>query len=62
MNKTCAKTGGRETLKDGIVSKLQRHIVSQRKLLISFFFLLVHFISHSVIFPHGHIIVTLNTR
>ena len=25
-------------------------------------FWLVHFISHSVIFPHVHIIVTLNTR
>ena len=34
MTKTCAKIGGRETLKDGIISKLQRHIVSQRKLLI----------------------------
>ena len=34
MTKTRAKTGGRETLKDGIVSKLQKHIVSQRKLLI----------------------------
>ena len=34
MTKTRAKTGGRETLKDGIVSKLQRHIVSQGKLLI----------------------------
>ena len=34
MTKIRAKTGGRETLKDGIVSKLQRHIVSQRKLLI----------------------------
>ena len=34
MTKTCAKRGDRETLKDGIVSKLQRHIVSQRKLLI----------------------------
>ena len=33
MTKTCAKIGDRETLKDGIVSKLQRHIVSQRKLL-----------------------------
>ena len=27
MTKTRAKTGGRETLKDTIVSKLQRHIV-----------------------------------
>ena len=34
MTKTRAKTGGRETPKDGILSKLQRHIVSQRKLLI----------------------------
>ena len=34
MTKTRAKTGVRETLKDGIVSKLQRHIVTQRKLLI----------------------------
>ena len=34
MTKTCAKTGDRETLEDGIVSKLQRHIVSQQKLLI----------------------------
>ena len=34
MTKTCAKIGGRETLKDGMISKLQRHIVSQRKLLI----------------------------
>ena len=34
MTKTYAKIGGRETLKDGIVSKLQRHIVLQRKLLI----------------------------
>ena len=34
MTKTGAKTGGRETLKDGLVSKLQRHIVLQRKLLI----------------------------
>ena len=34
MTKTLAKTGGKETLKDGIVSKLQRYIVSQRKLLI----------------------------
>ena len=34
MTKTCEKTGGRETLKDGIVSKLQRHIVWQQKLLI----------------------------
>ena len=34
MTKTCAKEGGRETLKDGIILKLQRHIVSQRKLLI----------------------------
>ena len=34
MTKTCAKIGGRETLKDGIVSILQRHIVLQRKLLI----------------------------
>ena len=33
MTKTRAKPGGRETLKDGIVSKLKRHIVSQRKLL-----------------------------
>ena len=36
MTKTHAKTGGRETLKDGMVSKLQRHIVTQRKLLIVF--------------------------
>ena len=34
MTKTCAKIGGRETLKDGIISKVQRHIVSQRNLLI----------------------------
>ena len=34
MTKTRAKTGERETLKDGIVSKLQRHNVSLRKLLI----------------------------
>ena len=34
MTKTCAKTGGRETLKDGVISTLQRHIVLQRKLLI----------------------------
>ena len=34
MTKTRAKTGGREMLKDGIVSNFQRHIVSQRKLLI----------------------------
>ena len=34
MTKTCAKTGVRATLKDGIVSKLQKHIVLQRKLLI----------------------------
>ena len=34
MTKTLAKTGGRETFKDGIVFKLQRPIVSQRKLLI----------------------------
>ena len=34
MTKTHAKTGGREMLKDGIVSNFQRHIVSQRKLLI----------------------------
>ena len=34
MTKTRAKTGGRETLKDGIVSKIQRHIVLQRKLFI----------------------------
>ena len=34
MTQTRAKTGGRETLKNDIVSKLQRHIVSQRKLLI----------------------------
>ena len=29
MTKTCAKPWGRETLKDGIVSKFQRRIVSQ---------------------------------
>ena len=34
MTKVFAKIGGRETLKDGIISKLQRHIASQRKLLI----------------------------
>ena len=34
ISKTRAKTGNRETLKDGIVSQLQMHIVSQRKLLI----------------------------
>ena len=44
MTKTCAKTGDRETLKDGIVSKLQRHIVLQRKLLsvIHLFLIAVH--------------------
>ena len=44
MTKSRAKTGGRETLKDGIVSKLKRHIVSQRKLLIdiNLFFIAVH--------------------
>ena len=34
MINICAKTGGWEMLKDGMVSKLQGHIVSQRKLLI----------------------------
>ena len=34
MTKTCARIGGRETLKDGIILKLKRHIDSQRKLLI----------------------------
>ena len=34
MTKTRAKAGDRETLKDGIVSKLQRHIFLQQKLLI----------------------------
>ena len=44
MTKTCAKTGGRETLKDGIVSKLQRHIVLQRKslIVIHLFLIAVH--------------------
>ena len=36
MTKTCAKIGGRETLKDGIVSKRQRYIVSQPKIRIVF--------------------------
>ena len=34
MTKPCAKIGGRETLKDGVISKLQRHFVWQGKLLI----------------------------
>ena len=34
MTKICAKTWDRETLKDGIVSKFQRCIVSQQKSLI----------------------------
>ena len=43
MTKTCAKIGGRETLKVGVISKLQRHIVSQQKLLIViFFFIAAH--------------------
>ena len=44
MTKTCAKIGGRETLKDGMVSKLQRHIVSQQKNIdcYSFVFIAVH--------------------
>ena len=41
MTKTCANIGGRETLKDGVISKLQRHIVSQRKLLIFIHFFLI---------------------
>ena len=30
MTKTCAKTWGRETLKDGLFLKFQRRIVSQQ--------------------------------
>ena len=44
MTKTYAKTGGRETLKNDIVSKLQRDIVSQQKNIdcYSFVFIAVH--------------------
>ena len=43
------KIGDRETHKDGIVSKLQRHIVSQRKLLIVIHLFSSRFLDPSVL-------------